>query len=92
VEGKAVASPASQFLSSLETRFLSRDRAAEEIERLSRTLSAEVRAELIGWTQRVTGAPSAADAADQILANSTLVNLFREKIAEDLNRWGILLV
>jgi len=70
------------FLATMETRFLSREHAKEEIERLALALSAEVKADLITWSERQMGGTMA---AEEILANSTLVNLFRQKVADDLN-------
>jgi len=70
------------FLDTMKTHFLSREHGKEEIDGLALALSTEVKADLITWSKHQMGATIA---AEEILANSTLVNLFRQKVADDSN-------
>jgi len=66
----------------MEMHFLSREHAKEEIMHMVLALIAEVKVDLIAWSKHQMGATMA---AEEILANSTPVNLFRPQMADNLN-------
>ncbi len=74
---------AAKFKEHLRSEYVSRAEMETLVERLTRSLSAEVRSEVLAWAQSHAEV-SSASAVDEIMRNSTLLSMFREKIAADL--------
>ncbi len=72
-----------KFRQHLRSEFVSRAEVDKEVDRLAHSLSAEVRAEMLLWAERNAELTSAST-VEEIMRNSTLVGLFRERIAADL--------
>ncbi len=67
----------------LRSQYVTREDVEREVERLSASLSAKVRSEMLAWAEQSADATSTST-VEEILRNSTLVAMFREQIASDL--------
>ena len=73
-----------RFKEHLRKEFVSRSEVDLEVSRLAHSLSAEIRAEMLLWAEKNAEATSAST-VEEMMRNSTLVSMFRERIAADLS-------